>query len=351
MPQINLASNAIELCEGENAIMSFSLEGFVPSNNSNEPDFTLVMDGVEYELTEDAITLDLGIPAVGTTVHNINAIYSSACQTLFEEGELTFTVNVNPAPTVTIGQVPENICEGDEVSIDFSFTGTAPFKVYLSETDEFTSESDTYTLNLTPTESSTVVVTLVEDANGCGNYVVSPINLNVTPRAAQPEISGDAEVDVRLNPTSTYTIANDVMVGFSIEPEEAGTLTPANDGKSVVVTWSDTYKGEAALTATPVSDCNNGPSAFNINVKNSTDVSEFGVKANLFPNPTNGNITIEAETMQRLSVVNELGQVVYDAETCNDTETLNMGQFGAGIYVIRIYTENGMSVKRVTVIK
>ena len=31
----------------------------------------------------------------------------------------------------------------------------------------------------------------------------------------------------------------------------------------------------------------------NILVKNSTDVNEFGVKANLYPNPTNGNVTIE----------------------------------------------------------
>ena len=75
------------------------------------------------------------------------------------------------------------------------------------------------------------------------------------------------------------------------------------------------------------------------------------MKANLFPNPTNGNVTIEAEGMQRLTVVNELGQVMYDAEVNNDTETLDMSQFGVGVFMIRIYTENGMSVKRVSVIR
>ena len=158
-------------------------------------------------------------------------------------------------------------------------------------------------------------------------------------------------MDVRLTPTTTYTVSNDVEVGFSIEPEEAGTLVPANDGKSVVVTWSETYKGNAVLTATPVSECNNGEGTLNILVKNSTDVNEFGVKASLYPNPTNGNVTIEAEGMQRLTVVNELGQVVYDAEASNDTETLDMSQFGAGVYMIRIYTANGMGIKRVSVIR
>ena len=171
------------------------------------------------------------------------------------------------------------------------------------------------------------------------------------PYAAQPEISGDNELDVRLTPTTTYTIANDVEVAYSIEPEEVGTLVPANDGKSVVVTWSDTYKGEVVLTAMPVVECNNGGNSLTINVKNSTDVSEYGIKANLYPNPTNGNVTIEAEGMNRLMVVNELGQVVYDAETNSDTETLNMSQFGAGMFMIRIYTNEGVGVKRVSVIR
>ncbi len=351
MPQINLVSNALELCEGENAIMSFSLEGFVPSNNFNEPDFTLIMDGVEYELTEDATTLDLGIPAVGTTVHNINAIYSCACQTIFEEGELTFTVTVNAAPTMTIGDVPASICEGESIDVEFNFTGMAPFTVEATGMDGFTAESDNYNLNLTPATTLNATLTKVTDANGCESALEQAINVVVNPVAAQPEISGDADLDVRLTPTTTYTVSNDVEVGFSIEPEEAGTLVPANDGKSVVVTWSETYKGDVVMTATPVSECNNGEGTFNINVKNSTDVNEFGVKASLYPNPTNGNITIEAEGMQRLTAVNELGQVVYDTEVNDNTTSLNLSQFGVGVYMIRIYTENGMGVKRVSVIR
>ena len=140
-------------------------------------------------------------------------------------------------------------------------------------------------------------------------------------------------------------------VGYSIEPEEAGALTPANDGKSVLVTWSDTYKGEVILTATPTAECNNGNSTFEIKVKNSTDVNEYSINASLYPNPTDGNVTIVAEGMQRLTVVNELGQVVHDAEVSNDTETLNMSQYGTGVFMIRIYTENGVGVKRVSVIR
>lgn len=350
MPEINLTNNAIELCEGENAIMPFNLEGFV-EGNPGVADFIVVIDGVNYELDKEATTLDLGVPSVGTTIYNIEVLYNRTCQSFFEDGELTFTVNVNAAPTMTIGEVPTSICEGETVNVAFNFTGVAPYTVEATDMDGFTAESDSYSLTLTPAASINAILTKVTDANGCETTLEQAINVTVNPYVAQPEISGDAELDVRLTPTTTYTVSNDVEVGFSIEPEEAGTLVPANDGKSVVVTWSETYKGDAVLTATPVSECNNGEGTLNILVKNSTDVNEFGVKANLYPNPTNGNVTIDAEGMQRLTVVNELGQVVYDAEANNDTETLDMSQFGAGVYMIRIYTENGMGIKRVSVIR
>ena len=105
------------------------------------------------------------------------------------------------------------------------------------------------------------------------------------------------------------------------------------------------------MTATPVAECNNGEGTFSITVKNSTGVDEFGIEANLYPNPTNGNVTIEAEGMNRITVVNEVGQVVYNAEVNDNMVILNMSQFGTGVYMIRIYTENGMGVKRVSVIR
>ena len=142
------------------------------------------------------------------------------------------------------------------------------------------------------------------------------------------------------------------MVAYTLEPEEAGAITgDYDDGKTIDITWSDSFKGEAVLTATPTAECNNGPSSFTITVKNSTDISEFGAKASIFPNPTNGNVTVQAEGMQRLMVINELGQVVYNAEMSSDSETLNMSQFGVGMFMIRIYTENGISTKRVTVVR
>ena len=343
MPEMTLAAESITICESESAVMNFSLYGI-------EGNGAVVINGESYAIDENSTSIDLGALPTGETVFNITEI-TSVCSTTFEEGEFTFTVNVNPAPTVTMGDVPAYACEGDAVDIAFSFTGAAPFTVEAEGIESFTAETANYTLWLLPTDDINATLTKVTDGNGCETALDLTISFAYDEEVDKPFIGGDADLDVRLTPTTTYTITNNVEVGFSIEPEEAGTLAPANDGKSVMVTWSDTYKGTAVLTATPISHCNGGNGTLSINVRNSTNVNEYGIDATLYPNPTSGNVTIEADGMQRLVVVNELGQVVYDAEANGDSETLNMSQFGVGVYMVRIYTENGMGVKRVSVIR
>ena len=82
-----------------------------------------------------------------------------------------------------------------------------------------------------------------------------------------------------------------------------------------------------------------------------TGLNENDSNVALFPNPTNGNVTIQAEGMSRVTVVSVLGQVVYDTELNADEFILNMAQFNAGMYMVRVYTENGVTVKRVTVMQ
>ena len=71
----------------------------------------------------------------------------------------------------------------------------------------------------------------------------------------------------------------------------------------------------------------------------------------LFPNPTKGNVTIQASGMNHITVVSVLGQVVFDTEVNADEYTMNMAQFNMGMFMVRIHTANGMTVKRVTVMQ
>ncbi len=344
-------------CQGQDIDFPAPVEfsGFIDGQ------MTIVINDESYTVLEDEpFLLPTATLEPGSHSLNIQRLSNGLCET---DLSYSFSFDIMENPNLTVNETSYEICEGESIDIILNATGGIPnypeaynFTVSGVGIEPFVISGENYTLTLTPEESTNIHLTGIVLANpncggDCSTYLDITISITVNPVAAQPEISGDNELDVRISPTTTYTISNDVMAGFSIEPEEAGTLTPANDGKSVLVTWSETYKGVVALTATPTAECNNGAGTFSITVKNSTDVDEFGTKASLYPNPTNGNVTIEAEGMQRLTVVNELGQVVYDAEVSSNTETLNMSQFGVGVFMIRIYTHEGIGMKRVSVIR
>ena len=71
----------------------------------------------------------------------------------------------------------------------------------------------------------------------------------------------------------------------------------------------------------------------------------------LYPNPTNGNLNVKVEGLQRITIINTVGQVVYDSNANSDNEILDMSRYDAGIYMVRIVTENGMTTERVSVVK
>ena len=104
-------------------------------------------------------------------------------------------------------------------------------------------------------------------------------------------------------------------------------------------------------------DCESDPAPSYDNPTNDYVVVEvaLGVGENggmaIFPNPTKGNVTIQAAGMQHITVVSVLGQVVYDAEVAGDELILNMSKYTAGMYTVRVMTENGVRVERITVIR
>ena len=69
----------------------------------------------------------------------------------------------------------------------------------------------------------------------------------------------------------------------------------------------------------------------------------------IYPNPTDSNITINAEAMNHITIINTAGQVVYDNNIENDNISIDMSQYGTGIYMIHITTENNVIVRKVSV--
>jgi hypothetical protein len=190
-----------------------------------------------------------------------------------------------------------------------------------------------------------------ECGGDCSTDLDITLTLEVIPTDVAPVISGDTELDARLTPTSTYTIANDLKVAYTLEPDEAGTLTVSDDDKTIEVLWNQSYKGAVTLTATPLSECNDLVGSLNITVKNSTDVNETANSTKIYPNPTSEKVNIECIGMTHVTVFNAIGQMVYDAEVDTDKVTLNTETIPAGSYLVRITTNEGSFAKHLSVVK
>ena len=83
-----------------------------------------------------------------------------------------------------------------------------------------------------------------------------------------------------------------------------------------------------------------------------TEVTAYeSQKVSIYPNPTHDDITINAEGMRHITVLSILGQVVYETEVNGEEIVLNLSQFDAGIYMLRVNTDSGVVTKQVSVMK
>ena len=77
-------------------------------------------------------------------------------------------------------------------------------------------------------------------------------------------------------------------------------------------------------------------------------ISESTESVSVYPNPTTGNVNIAAPGLNHVTVLNTLGQVIYDSDADGSMTSLDMNQYQTGVYLVRIKTENGESVKLIS---
>ncbi|HTA26155.1 MAG TPA: T9SS type A sorting domain-containing protein, partial [Bacteroidia bacterium] len=83
------------------------------------------------------------------------------------------------------------------------------------------------------------------------------------------------------------------------------------------------------------------------------------VNLNIFPNPSNGPITISCNMPQnanvQINIINELGQMVYSENkymnSGSNSEQINLENLSSGIYSLRMQTTNSITVKKLVVMK
>ncbi|NQU31990.1 MAG: T9SS type A sorting domain-containing protein, partial [Bacteroidetes bacterium] len=70
----------------------------------------------------------------------------------------------------------------------------------------------------------------------------------------------------------------------------------------------------------------------------------------VYPNPAQNMVTVSSSvSMTQLTVTNYVGQVVYTSKVNATSVELNTSSYQAGVYLVKIDTDNGVVTKRVII--
>ena len=81
-----------------------------------------------------------------------------------------------------------------------------------------------------------------------------------------------------------------------------------------------------------------------------TSIKENAIDAVVFPNPTTGNLNINAEGMTNVSVYNMVGQKVVDLEVDSDQYILDMSSMEVGVYMLKVVSRKGEMTQRIVLL-
>ena len=109
------------------------------------------------------------------------------------------------------------------------------------------------------------------------------------------------------------------------------------------------YYGNLDCTSAPANR-HYYPNVFELHVYYSpTGVDENETRMKVYPNPTKGVVSIEAEGMMEVSVYNTLGQCVLQQNVADEQVVLDLHDVASGLYLLRVMTDEGIFSKRVAV--
>lgn len=80
-------------------------------------------------------------------------------------------------------------------------------------------------------------------------------------------------------------------------------------------------------------------------------LDENGESVSVYPNPSRARLTIEAEGLRQVTLINMQGQIVFDAAIKGNQSTINLADQVVGLYILRISTESGVILRQVSVVK
>jgi hypothetical protein len=252
---------------------------------------------------------------------------------------IPYTVNVTPingsSPNATATAA---LCIGTATGTATSAPtgGTSPY---------------TYSWNTTPVQTTATATNLlpgdyivtVTDAEGCSSTQTVSVGNASAITLGSSTVTGNNSTS---NPDGSATV---VVEGGAGGFSYSWNTTPAQTTNSA----TNLLAGNYTVTVT---DANNCTVSFTVTVPSFTALKENAVtnSVSVFPNPTNGIISLKIENLQLnnavVKVINLSGQTVYSNNLrnfANGTTTIDLSNQSNGVYFVQVVSDKEVITKRI----
>ncbi|MBA4239429.1 MAG: hypothetical protein C0448_01795 [Sphingobacteriaceae bacterium] len=221
----------------------------------------------------------------------------------------TYSVTVNPLPTLTISTNSTALCIGESSVLNINGANTYTWNTGANTTQ----------ISITPSVSTTYSV-FGTDGNNCVGMALLPITVNQLPV---------------LNVSSTSSL---LCVGqtatLSVSGASTYTWSDNSNGTNIIVT--PTANTDYTVTGIDANNCSNS-TVFSQSVSTCTGISEnlSEFLIHIFPNPNNGEFTIQSQKADVVTIINDLGQTVQKIELNQQNDfSYRVNSLQNGIYFL-----------------
>lgn len=272
-----------------------------------------------------------------------------------------FKVQGNPGTSVSLatGALAQlGYCSGVSSNITVNFTATGSPQagnVYTAELSDasgsFASPTAIGTLNSTATGSLSLSATIPGSTPVGTGY---RIRVNASNPASTGTDNG-SNISINLSPTVAITAspANGIIcAGSSINLSASGANTyvwtpntALNSSTTANVTANPSISIQYTVVGTETNGCTNAQS-FTVTVNDCAGIEENENTFAVYPNPVKDILTVISENntpIQALEIIDLTGKTIKSSAT----NSIDFSELNSGAYFVRIYHENGITVKEI----